>query len=92
MHCDFVNVYIRHEKVWIPDDPANPTGPGHWEWVISFKGGEMKFNEPDASEQWKKAGSVSRDTGTFVFNKDDTVETMVNTLVAAMDIAAGVHP
>jgi hypothetical protein len=99
MHCDFVNVYIRHEKVWVPDapadpsgDPPDPTGPGHFEWQINFKGGEMKFNDPDAVEKWKQVGSVSRDTGTFTFDKDVTVETMVTTLIAAMETAAGVTP
>jgi hypothetical protein len=60
--------------------------------VISFKGGEMKFNDPDADEKWKQVGSVSRDTGTFTFDKDVTVETMVTTLIAAMETAAGVTP
>lgn len=92
MQCDFVNVYLRHEKVWIPDDPADPAGPGHWEWELKFRGGEMKFNDKDAPEQWKKVGSVSMDTGTFVFDKDDTVGTMVSSLVTAMETAAGVAP
>tara|TARA_Y100000310_G_C20631844_1_gene789079 strand:- start:1492 stop:1770 length:279 start_codon:yes stop_codon:yes gene_type:complete len=92
MHCDFVNVYLRQQKIWVPDDPADPAGPGHWDWELQFQGGEMKFNEPDAGETWKRVGSVSKDTGTFTFDKDDTVEAMVNSLVTAMETAAGVAP
>ena len=53
MQCDFVNVYLRHQKVWVPDDPADPAGPGHWDWELKFQGGEMKFNDPDADEKWE---------------------------------------
>ena len=40
----------------------------------------------------KQVGSVSKDTGTFTFDKDDTVEAMVSSLVTAMETAAGVAP
>ncbi len=76
--CEFVNVYLRYCK--------NEEG----DFEVMFRGGELAYNDPDSEFPTDVKGSTSRDTAGFTFDKDESVEVMVDALVAAMKTDAGI--
>ena len=87
--CNQVSIHLQIVKVFVPDDPAEPTGPGTWTWEKQFSGGELKFSDPSSAVEADQVGGISRDTGSFVFDTSATVSSMMDSLQSAMKTAGG---